>query len=170
MSAVLMRGAGALVLAWGLASCTAEPPPYQPRIAERLSYGYADAKIDALHYSVLYTDSNEARARNNLKLRAAQIARAAGFSYFLLDVKGVAGQRETETQFDMNQISNANPRGNNFAVPLNNYMNPNNSQSVKVYYSAAGRMTLLTPDQAQGNSEALKVDQVLAQGIPNAKS
>jgi hypothetical protein len=165
-----VRGAGVILLVALLASCAAEAPPYRAQTPGAVNYGYADAKIDALHYSVLYTDSNEARAQNNLKLRAAQIAQAAGFSYFVLDVKGVARVRQTDTQFDLNQISNgSSTKGNNFAVPLNNYMGQNNSQSVKLYYSAAGRMTLLTPEQAQGNPGAIKVDQVLVQSAP-AKS
>ena len=154
---------GAILTASLLAGCATPTPPYQARAAGTLSYGYADAKIDASHYSVLYTDSNAQRAEDNMKVRAAQVAQAAGFSYFVFETKGVAAQRLTDSQFNLDQLSNANRRASDRgASQLNDYMDPNMPTTQKTFYSAAGRISLLTPQQAQGNPNAIAVAGVLA--------
>jgi len=166
MNRHLQRAAAILITAL-LAGCAAEVPPYQARAAGTLSYGYADSKIDASHYAVLYTDSDAQRAENNMKLRAAQLAQAAGYSYFAFDTKGVATQRQTDTQFNLDQLSNANRRASDRGVNnLNDYMDPNAPTTQKLFYSAAGRISLLTPQQAQGNANAIAVAEVLAKGTP----
>lgn len=158
-----LRLAGAILIAGLLAGCAADVPPYQPRAAGGLGYGYVDSKIDATHYGVLYTDSNAERAENNMKLRAAQVAQAAGYAYFVFDAKGAGAQRQTETQFNLDQLSNANRSGSDRgAGSLNAYMDPNAPSTQKMFYSAAGRISLLTPQQAQGNPNAIAVADVLA--------
>ena len=158
-----LRLTGALLTAALLAGCAAGAPPYQARTPGSLSYGYADAKIDASHYSVLYTDNNAQRAQDNLKVHAAEVAKAAGYSYFSFDTKGVAAQRMTEAQFDLNQISDANRRASDRgAGALNGYMDQNTPSTQQVFYTAAGRISLLAPQQAQGNPNAIAVAAVLA--------
>lgn len=162
-----LRLTGAVLIAGLLAGCAAEAPPYQARAAGGLGYGYADSKIDASHYAVLYTDSNADRAENNMKLRAAQVAQAAGFAYFAFDAKGTAAQRQTDTNFNLNQLSDANRKGGDRgAGSLNAYMDPNPPATQKMFYSAAGRISLLTPEQAKGNPNAIAVAEVLGKAAP----
>ena len=157
----------AALAAASLAGCAGAPPPYQARSEGGLGYGYADSKIDASHYAVLYTDSNPQRAEENMKLRAAQVAQAAGFSYFAIDVKGAGAQRQTETQFNLNQLSDANRKASDRgAGSLNAYLDPNTPSTQKTFYSAAARISLLTPQQAQGNPNAIAVTDVLSKAVP----
>jgi hypothetical protein len=164
-----LRLAGAVLIAGFLAGCAAEVLPFQPRTADTTGYGYVDSKIDASHYGVLYTDNNAQRAQDNMKLRAAQLAQAAGYAYFVFDAQGTGAQRQTETQFNLNQLSDANRRSSDRgAGNLNAYMDPNTPSTQKMYYSAAGRISLLTAEQARGNPNAISVAEVLAKsGSPD---
>jgi hypothetical protein len=161
----LLQRTGVALLAGLLAACS-PPPPFQPQVPGTLSYGYGEAKLDALHYSVLYTDSTAQRAETNLKLRAAQLAQAAGYAYFVFDTKGVASQRKTDTEFTRDPTSNINRRGGPLgANALNDFKDPSTLQSVTLYYSAAGRISLLTPEEARGKPDAIAVADVL-KGAP----
>lgn len=154
------RRAGALLLAGLLAACAA--PSYRAQVPGTLSYGYADAKIDASHYSVLYTDSTPKGAEDNLRRRAAQIAQGAGYAYFVFDAKGAASQVKTDTEFSRSPMSNVNSRSGALGGnALNDFKDSSALQSVTLYYSAAGRISLLTPDEARGKPDAIAVADVL---------
>jgi hypothetical protein len=156
-----------VALSAGLLAACGPPPAFQPQTAGTLSYGYADAKIDASHYSVLYTDNTPQRADENLKRRAAQLAQAAGYAWFVFDTKGIASQRKTDTEFTRDPTSNIDRRGGPLgANALNEFKDPSTLQSVTLYYSAAGRISLLTPDEARGKPDAIAVADVLGKAAP----
>lgn len=163
-----LAGAASVMLIALLAGCAGGVATYQPRPAGVLGIGYTDSRIDASHYAVIYTDTDKDRAQNYLPLRAAQVAQTAGFAWFAFDTQGVAIQRKTETQFDLNQLS-APGKGTSSAVPLNNYVPPSNNTTATIYYSAAGRVALLTPEQAKANPKAIEVASVLAKMGSTAK-
>ena len=172
-SRLAFPAAGGL-LALALAGCSAAAPlPFQARPdaampANMLAYGYADARVDARHYAVIYTDRDKERAQNYLTLRAAQIAQAAGYSYFAFDKQGTDAVRKTEIQFDQDMITKPqHSRTPSFAIPLNSYIPQNDPTSESIYFSAAGKISLLTPEQARGNPKAIEVAPVLAKmGAP----
>ena len=157
-----LAGAASVMLLVLLAGCAGGGTPYQAQGSDTLSPGYTDQKIDASHYAVIYTDYDKDRAQDYLHYRAAQVAQTAGFAYFAFDTEGVAVRRKTETHFDLDQLNNAAGKGNGSAVPLNNYIPPTNATNATLYYSAAGKISLLTPQQAQGNPKAIEVAPVLA--------
>jgi hypothetical protein len=149
-----------------LAACSAVAPPFQPQVAGTLSYGYADAKIDASHYSVLYNDTTAKGAEDMLRLRAAQLAQAAGYAWFAFDAKAIASERKTDTEFSRSPMSNVNGRSGSLGGnALNDFKDSSTLQSVTLYYSAAGRISLLTPDQARAKPDAIAVADVL-KGAP----
>jgi hypothetical protein len=156
------RIAGATLFALLLAGCTAAPLPYQARTGGELAYGYADGKIDALHYSVVYTDNDRDRADNFLELRAAEIARNAGFAYFVFDKRGTGTAKKTENQFQTEQPDQSVRRGQT----ANDYIPEAYSGAVSMYFSAAGQISLLTQDQAKAEPKAIAVSDVLARAKP----
>jgi hypothetical protein len=153
--------AGAALLALLVAGCAAAPLPYQARPGGELAYGYADGKIDALHYSIVYTDNNRARADDFLEFRAAEIARDAGFAYFAFDKRGTGTATKTEHQFEVQQSSQILGRQGFFSNA------PKVSTSaVTQYFYAGGEISLLTQDQAKAEPKAIAVSDVLARAKP----
>jgi hypothetical protein len=160
------NAAGAAMFAFLLAACAATPLPYQARTGNEPAYGYADGKIDALHYSIVYTDKDRDQADRFLEMRAAEIARNAGFAYFAFDKRGTGTVKKTENQFQTEQPDQSVRRGQT----ANDYIPEAYSGAVNMYFSAAGEISLLTAEQALGNPKAIEVRQVLAKMSANIKS
>ena len=154
--------AGTMLMALLVAGCAA-PLPYQARPAGEVGYGYADNEIDALHYAIVYTDKNRARANDFLELRAAEIARDAGFAYFVFDKRGTGAATKFERQFQTQQPDQSVRKGQS----ANDYIPEAYSGAVTQYFYAGGDISLLTPEQARGNAKAIGVADVLAKTAPN---
>ena len=152
---------GALMLALVVAAC-APALPFQQGSGEGASYGYSDTRLDATHYSVAYADTNAASANQFLELRAAQIAKGAGYSYFAFDKRGDTVLRKTSATLDRdNTVLHAH---DNTGRPFNPMENVPGSSGIEItsYFYAVGQISLLTDDQARANPAALKVNDVLA--------
>src|SRR5438874_13828002 len=86
------------------AACAPDAVPFQQRAEGAAAYGYSDAKLDATHYSVAYSDSNAKSADAFMELRAAQIAQGAGFRYFAFDKRGTALLRHTVSDLSSDAV------------------------------------------------------------------
>jgi hypothetical protein len=159
------NAAGAATFALLLAGCAATPLPYQARTGSEPAYGYADGKIDALHYSIVYTDNNRARADDFLELRAAEIARDAGYAYFVFDKRDTGAATKFERQFGAQPPFQAKMLG--LPSAANSYLPEVSTSAVTQYFYAGGEISLLTPLQVQGNAKAIAVADVLAKMAPN---
>lgn len=153
--------AGVAVLALSLvAGCAAPPPqPFQAMAATNgLAYGYQQTKLDAIHYSVTYSADHQQTAQNYLELRAAQIARDAGFSWFVFQSRSMNVKRAVQSDLVPVQETRGNPNNS-----LTSGLVPDSVATSKTsYYYASGQLVLLTPDQAKANPGALEVSAVLA--------
>jgi hypothetical protein len=174
MSISVLQGlaarAGALLLAAALAGCAASgAAAYKAKPAENVAantpaFGYYDVKVDASHYSITYTANNPNQAQAYMRLRAAQVAQAAGFSYFTNEKQASAAQKVTDASFNANQITGAGATSKGASSSQYNalYDNDTSPTSITMFYTSAAEIALLTPAQAQGNSAAVAVASVLA--------
>ena len=157
------RLAGFVMLGAFLAGCGAPTPlPYQPMaFMDKPSYGYAEAPKDALHYQVFYSDNREASAQNFLEVRAAQIARKAGFPYFVFDNRGTKIVTVTESDITLDE-----PRhigiGAHTPNNVNDWIPTHHAMAATKYYYASGDISLLTDAQAKANAKAIPVAEILA--------
>jgi hypothetical protein len=143
--------------------CTPTALPFQARNSKDVaSYGYSDAKLDATHYTVAYTDKNAESAGAFLELRAAQIAQLEGFRYFAFDRREHAIVVRTVSDLSMDDVRlhghDANGRPFN---PMETVPGQISSERTAYYY-AMGQIALLTDDQARGHADAMAVRDVLA--------
>ena len=151
-----------LLLAILAAGCAQTPLPFQPMASVTTpTYGYKDTKRDAQHYFVVYSDNHEAAAQNFLEVRAAQIAKNAGFAYFVFDNRDTNVVTVTE-----NDIRQDEPRHAGIALHSPNTVNDliptHHTVAVTKYYYASGHISLLTEAQAKANAQAMPVAEVLA--------
>jgi hypothetical protein len=166
--------ASAVLLALALAGCTAARTlPFQALSNAALSsgrppYGYADSQVDAWKYAIIYTDSDKERAQSYLELRAAQIARDAGFPYFEFDNKIAGAVLRGAVHFGRKQFDQPLMRG---AVqnPID-YIYAIRPDRVFQYFTAIGQISLLTAEQARGNHRAIEAAPLLARMAAPAKS
>ena len=154
-----IRTAALLLL---LAVCACAPTlPFQQGSGQATSYGYSDTRLDATHYSVAYADNNAVSANAFLELRAAQIAKGAGFSYFAFDKRGDAVLRQTENDLSSDGRVRAHDATGRPFNPMENVPTSNGIE-ITSYFYAVGQISLLTDDQARTNPKALRVNDVLA--------
>lgn len=159
-SYALIRKIGIMLLIGQLAGCAISPLPYQKRSIASQSFGYSDAKLDSIRYSIIYSDKSKKQAEDFLELRAAQIAQNMGFPYFVFDKRGHDNVRYTESQLEQKNMSGASSRAAH-SNNVNDMIPDSYPMSVKIYYYAWGNISLLTEDQARDNNQAIQVGQVL---------
>jgi hypothetical protein len=149
---------GVMVL---LAGCAAPAPqPFQAmKPGTQLSYGYKDTRIDASHYNIIYAGDSRAAAETFMVQRAAQVARLAGYSYFVFDQRGV--QTILRSDNDLIAPERVAGRPDQGANNVNDYVPDVRRTNVATFYYAWGQMVLLSPSQAQANPAALQVTAVL---------
>ena len=88
---------GLLAVALGLTACSA-PALYRP-YADTGSYGYSEVNIAKNRYEVYYhgpSDLDDATAKNYAIVRAAEIGRQNGFTYFRLANTRIRRERSSE--------------------------------------------------------------------------
>lgn len=150
----------AVILVMG---CAPAALPFQPRGGNDVaSYGYSDAKLDATHYMIAYTDKNADSAGAFLELRAAQIAQSAGFRYFAFDKRDHAIVVRTVSDLSMDDVrQHGHDTSGRPFNPME--MVPAQISSERTsYYYAVGQIALLTDDQARSHAGVLAVSDILA--------
>ena len=77
----LVKISTTLVVSACLIGCASGPTPYQP-IGSGNSVGFQDVRIESDRFRVAYTADTPEEAHNFALLRAAEIAKAEGYSHF----------------------------------------------------------------------------------------
>ncbi len=147
-----------------LAGCANPPTPYQPRLAGQTT-GYTDRALTQNRYRVTFT-GNTATPRETVEsyllLRAAEVARAAGFTSFMFDT------RDTRTNTSVQAVPYLGPPdpfwgrrgpwgywgGYGFAY------DPAVDVVVRTNYEAYAEVVLLTPEQAAREPRAVNAADV----------
>jgi hypothetical protein len=156
-------GLGAVLLAALAAGCAPATLPYQPMASvTKLSYGYKDTKHDAQHYFVVYSDNREASAQNFLEVRAAEIAKGAGFAYFAFDDRDTNVVAVSETDINQDEPRHIGLRSSHTPNTVNDLIPTQHPMGATRYYFASGHVSLLTDAQAKTNAKAMRVADVLA--------
>jgi hypothetical protein len=134
-----------------LAAGCAQTVPFQPMASvNEPSYGYKETRRDAQHYQVVYADKSVAAAQNWMEVRAAQIARQAGFSHIAFDKRGTLSATITDNEMALESRHNTG---------ANNTFNPNDSIPASHSYAhtkyvyASAEVSLL--NGPQGNAVAV---------------
>jgi hypothetical protein len=156
------QGLGIVLLA-AAAGCAPESLPYQPMASvTKLSYGYKDTKHDAQHYFVVYSDNRETSAQNFLEVRAAEIAKGAGFPYFAFDDRDTSVVAVSETDIRQDEPRHIGIMSSHTPNTVNDLIPTQHALGTTRYYFASGHISLLTDAQAKANAKALAVREVLA--------
>ena len=153
------------------------PTPYAPR-TEGARTGYTDRALTQTRYRVTFT-GNSATPRETVEsyllLRAAEVARAAGYDSFIFDTRntkahttaqvvpepgpGPAGVVAGAARLGLARLSaGAYGFGYDPAVDI----------VVRTNYEAYAEIVLLTPDQAAKEPRAVKAAEVIARIGPEA--
>ena len=143
-----------------LAGCAAPPSVYQSFHPES-GTGYRDVRLEAGRYSVAYADRKADIADAYLQMRAAEICRDAGFSYFAFDKRGV--EHFVRTENDLARPESQRMRARDVPV-LEDVLPDVRPKAMITTYLAWGEMRLLTAEQAKNRNDAIAAAKVL--GVP----
>ena len=168
---LVLAGAAAL-----LAACAA-PTPYAPR-TEGQRTGYTDRALTQTRYRVTFTGNTvtpRETVETYLLLRAAEVARAAGYDSFLFDT------RNTKARTTAQVIPDPGPgpgwgRGWGYGPGwgwrgrwgVGFGYDPDVDIVTRTNYEAYAEIVLLTPDQAAKEPRAVKASEVIARIGPEA--
>jgi len=167
----LMRLLPLGLLAGTLMGCM-QPTPYQPRL-EGQATGYTDRELTYNRYRVTFTGNtvtSRETVESYLLLRAAEVARAAGFSHFMFDT------RNTQTSTRVEAVPYGPPpppfwglRGRfgywggwGFAY------DPAVDIVTRTNYQAYAEIVLLTPEQAAREPRSINAADVISHLGPEA--
>lgn len=160
-------------LALALAGC-ASPTPFQPRLQGQLT-GYTDFELAPNRYRVTF-DGNSATPRTTVEsyllLRAAEVARAAGYNHFMFDTRNT---RANTTYHAMPSL----PPDPWFGPPwYGRYYpywggwgfayQPAMDVVASTRYQAYAEIVLLTPEQAAKEPRAIDAGAVISRLGPGA--
>jgi hypothetical protein len=152
-----------------------QPTPYQPRLQGQAT-GYTDRALTQNRYRVTFTGNSitpRETVESYLLLRAAEVARAAGYTHFLFDT------RNTQTRTSVQTIPYGPPdplfgggwgrRGGfgywgSFGWPYE----PAVDVVVRTNYEAYAEIVLLTPEQAAHEARAINAAEVISRIGPEA--
>jgi hypothetical protein len=156
----------------GLVACS-HPAAYQP--AERDNGpGYTDQRLADNRYRVTFTGNGATKretVENFLLLRAAEVTRDAGFTWFAFD------DRDTEAKTTYRTMFTGFPDGRpGFGFyrhswlydPWDPYWRGDTVVVPSTRYQAYAEIVLLSPDQAKGDAHALSAADVIARLGPAA--
>jgi len=152
-----------------LAGCTS-PAVYRPADSEHHS-GYSDKRLADNRYRVTFSGNSATRretVEDYLLLRAAEVTRDAGYSWFVFD------NRETETKTSYHTEFAGWP---GWSPGFGGYwhswaFDPFGRDAMTVpmtRYEAYAEIVLLTPEQAKADAHALRADDVIARLGPSAQ-
>ena len=164
-----------LTLVAGLMAGCMAPTPYQPRL-EGAQTGYTDRALTQNRYRVTFTGNSvtpRETVESYLLLRAAEVARAAGYTHFLFDT------RNTRANTSVQAVPYGPPdpfwgggwgrRGGfgywgGWGWPYE----PAQDIVIRTNYQAYAEIVLLTPEQAAKEPRALNAADVIAHIGPEA--
>ena len=169
-----------LALGLGLLAGCMEPTPYAPR-EQGARTGYTDRALTQTRYRVTFT-GNSATPRETVEtyllLRAAEVARAAGYDSFLFDT------RNTRAHTTAQVVPEPGPGwgggfglGRGWGYPGWGWRShwavgfgyqPDVDIVTRTNYEAYAEIVLLTPDQAAKEPRAVKASEVIARIGPDA--
>ena len=152
-----------------------QPTPYQPRLQGQ-DTGYTDRALTQNRYRVTFTGNSvtpRETVESYLLLRAAEVARAAGYSHFLFDT------RNTQTRTSVQTVPYGPPdpywgggwgrRGafgywGGWGFPYE----PAMDVVVRTNYEAYAEIVLLNQDQASREPRAISATEVISRIGPEA--
>jgi hypothetical protein len=168
----LPRVMPAIAMAGFLAGCMA-PTPYVPR-TEGQRTGYTDLALTQTRYRVTFTGNSvtpRETVESYLLLRAAEVARAANFKYFMFDTRNTKADHSYE----------AVPYGPGFGPYWGRRFgglgywggwgvayDPVVDVVVRTNYEAYAEIVLLTPEQAAKEPRSINADEVISHIAPLA--
>lgn len=164
--------AGIVLAGFTLGAC-ATTPLYKEQTSS-LSAGYSEQKLDESHYRISFAgkrSTSRMRVEDGLMLRSAEVARAAGYSHFLID--------ERETQREDDWASRRDPWGwgygprfafnygygfgrRGFYDPFYYRFGYYTDRFNEGRFVASADISLLTQGQAASEPRAISADQVIA--------
>src|ERR1700761_1872465 len=170
-----MARAFPLLLVAGLLAGCMTPTPYAPR-AEGQRTGYTDRALTQTRYRVTFTGNTvtpRETVETYLLLRAAEVARAAGYDSFIFDT------RNTKARTTAQVVPEPGPWGrgwggygpgwgwrSHWAVGFG--YDPDVDIVTRTNYEAYAEIVLLTPEQAAKEPRSVKASEVIARIGPEA--
>lgn len=163
--------AGVLAAGLTLAGCM-QPTTYGPRV-EGSRTGYTDRALTENRYRVTFT-GNSATPRETVEsyllLRAAEVARAAGYQYFVFDTRNT---RAHTTYQVVPPMPGPDPfwgyrRGFGYWGGYGFAYDPSMDIVTHTNFQAYAEIVLLTPDQAKAEPRSVRAEDVIAHIGPDA--
>jgi hypothetical protein len=153
-----------------LAGCI-QPTVYKPAGNDSAT-GYSDQRLAENRYRVTFTGNSVTRrdtVENFLLLRAAEVTRDAGYSWFVFDDRSTEAKT---TYYD--DFAGFGPWGPGFGRYWHSWRynpwdrGPGFEAMPTTRYQAYAEIIVLTPDQAKGDPHALNAADVIARLGPQA--
>jgi hypothetical protein len=154
-----------------LAGCM-QPTPYAPRTSNDRT-GYTDRALTENRYRVTFTGNSitpRETVESYLLLRAAEVAKAAGYQFFVFDTRNTKARTTYQAVPDM-----AGPgpgwgyrHGFGYWGGYGWAYDPAVDIVTRTNYQAYAEIVLLTPDQARKETRAVRADEVIARIGPDA--
>lgn len=155
-----------------LAGCM-EPTPYAPR-TEGQRTGYTDRALTQTRYRVTFT-GNSATPRETVEtyllLRAAEVARAAGYDYFIFDTRNTRAHTTAQVvpEPGWGGWGGWGPSwGWRHHWGMGFGYDPDVDIVTRTNYEAYAEIVLLTPDQAAKEPRAVRASEVINRIGPEA--
>jgi hypothetical protein len=169
----LIRALPLTLIAGLLAGCMT-PSPYAPRLEGRQT-GYTDRALTQNRYRVTFT-GNTVTPRDTVEsfllLRAAEVARAAGYTHFVFDTRNTRSNTSVQT---IPTFPPPDPfyggygrRGFGYWGGWDFAYDPMVDVVVRTNYEAYAEIILLTSDQAAKEPRALNAAEVITRIGPDA--
>ena len=163
--------AAALILLALLAGC-AKPAPFAPRVAGQMT-GYTDRQLAPNRWRVTFTGNSvtpRETVESYLLLRAAEVARAANYSYFMFDTRNTKANHSYEAvPFGPGPGAYWGRRGGfGYWGGLGFAYDPMQDVVVRTNYEAYAEIVLLTPEQAAKEPRAINASDVISHIGPQA--
>jgi hypothetical protein len=154
-----------------LAGCM-QPTPYAPR-TEGTRTGYTDRALTENRYRVTFTGNTvtpRETVESYLLLRSAEVARAAGYSFFVFDTRNTRAHTSYQV---VPPMPAPDPwwgyrRGFGYWGGYGWAYDPGMDVITRTNYQAYAEIVLLTPEQAKNEPRAIRADDVLAHIGPDA--
>jgi hypothetical protein len=159
-----------LALAASLLAGCMEPTPYAPRTQGERT-GYTDRALTQTRYRVTFT-GNSATPRETVEtyllLRAAEVARAAGYDSFIFDTRNTRAHTTAQVVPEPGPAWGGRGGGWRGHWGMGFGYDPAVDIVTHTNYEAYAEIVLLTPDQAAKEPRAVKASEVISRIGPEA--
>lgn len=170
----LLTRTAALALGLGLLAGCMEPSAYAPR-TEGARTGYTDRALTQTRYRVTFT-GNSATPRETVEtyllLRAAEVARAAGYDSFIFDTRNTHAHTTAQLVPDPGPGPGWGGWGGGWGWRgrwgMGFGYDPNVDVVTRTNYEAYAEIVLLTAEQAAKEPRAVKASEVISRIGPEA--